>query len=754
MATSIRGRGGRRTAPHSSKQLVDRLEPRQLLAVTTLKDFGGLPREVTGVGSFVYFALDEKVDGRLSYVDLVGYNVKKGKQQSIRKPDGSKFGQTQYYLSEANDKLVIRESQKGGSPDRFYTLNLGQTRTTEADASAGVERPVGPIPRTQTFKLSDVKSIAPLGTDRLVFVARDGKRSRLFTMDASGGSVRMLDVPATRGFTSFTSVAQLGNGRLLATFSSVDAAGPTLLSTNGRPDGTTLISTGGEPASLLSIEGGKALLRIGASFAVSDGTDVGTVRVRLLNGSVPRMNATPRLHRIGGRVVVAPPGSGSTSTDPETRGPYVDPFSGSSGSITTIATGYIDVDDALSIDVEHAEAEELFGISSIQHALPLSESQSLIAQNASTSTSTEGAPTRYKLIDGTGIQQPSGNSLLVGAPVAPIAFESWRNAVSAAGRIVFSSSWDSGALSVYTPETANLSGRVVTDTGLRGELRAGVSGFKVFVDRDNDGAWSKREPLAVTDYWGRFSFRDVAPGDYVVRTFNYTGQLEAISRATLRVSVSAGETRDLPFVVHDGTFSGRVAGDLYASYQVPVPDARVFVDLDDDGTLDAGEPSAAPAAAPGASSGESLAYRIDGLRAGTYRVRLIAPKRGVAINDSASLVRTLCVPFGGKSNDDELWGSSFTTVLTALPSRPLNAITFIDDDVDGRRDGQESTLAYDGVQLHVDLDEDGRVDADEPLVEYKYDEIWWDTQISGEASFGNLATGEYLVRATAPEGYA
>lgn len=135
MATSIRGRAGRRTAPHPSRQFIDRLEPRQMLAVTTLKDFGGLPRELTAVGPYVYFALDSGVDGHLSYVNLVEYNVKTGKQRSITKEGEEKFGQTQYYLSERDGALIVKEerSQDSFTYD-YWRVPLGKTTATRIEA--------------------------------------------------------------------------------------------------------------------------------------------------------------------------------------------------------------------------------------------------------------------------------------------------------------------------------------------------------------------------------------------------------------------------------------------------------------------------------------------------------------------------------------------------------------------------------------------------------------------------------------------
>ncbi len=320
-----------------------------MLAVTPLKDFGGLPRELTGVGSYVYFALDSGVDGHLSYVDLVEYNLTTGTQRSIVKSGGKKFGQTQYYLSERDGALIVKEERSQNSfMYDYWRVPQGKTTATRIDAPSAedstpqVSEPVPIRPRAPSRRLTEIHSMTALDANRYVFIARDAGKSRLFTVGLDGRGVKQLDVPvsATHGaFVRFTDVAVAAEGRLVVTYDTASRKGLALYS-NGTQATTVQAppSVYGERSGLRLIaeRRGRVLMAQGSISAdtliSTDGTAEGT---RDLGASYLGRTAW-----LGDTLIMARTGLdySQEELDPESLGGYVAP-----GGYTSGVTRFVNV---------------------------------------------------------------------------------------------------------------------------------------------------------------------------------------------------------------------------------------------------------------------------------------------------------------------------------------------------------------------------------------------------------------------------
>jgi hypothetical protein len=728
MHTSARGRSARRGARRHESSIIDRLEPRQLLAVTTLKDFGGLPRELTAVGSFVYFALDEKADGRLSYVDLIRYDPKRNKIVKIYKSDGSKFGKVRYFLSEANDKLVIRE-RLSDTASQYWTVTPGEASARKADASAAIETPSLPVnPRPAApRKLADVKSMVPLGTDRYVFIAKDRGKSRVFTSALDGRSVKQLDVPAGTDFAGFEQVLPISSTRLLVTYAS-DTGRQVSLGTDGTAQGTTQLTQTPvkRTAKLIAARSGRAVMLNNRDVIVTDGTPVGTTPMLLTNGDAIFLDRSDvQWAFINDRLILGSSVVDSNdSYDPEEVGGYVAPGS-SSGSFTSVivdypftgSTGSIAFDFLTSV----ANDVSASGIYSVQSA----GSWGVISAGGKRPIFDDaGSNKSLKLIDGSFSSQGG--------------LDTWRDAVVTAGRAVYSPRWDSRELWCYEPDTSStfIRGRVISDATLPGRPYVGWQGLQVYADLNNDGRRNKNEPTERTDFNGQFNLglgdAVVTGRQVIVRTFDYPGVIAPAS-PSVTVDVQPGRTRFVELSVRDVNPERIMEVDVEARSTTDgawrsADGAIAYVDLDRDGRRDASEPFAVVAYSTA---------RIRGVPLGRHLVR-VEPSVRLSVGSPALSGReaVTTVQYEGRAYFRE--GLSYT------PSARVRAAIFLDSNGNGAFDIGERDLLLPGTVFYVDLDNDGTRDASEPGVTVNADST------SPVKTLAELNPGSYTLRATVP----
>ena len=274
------------------------------------------------------------------------------------------------------------------------------------------------------------------------------------------------------------------------------------------------------------------------------------------------------------------------------------------------------------------------------------------------------------------------------------------------------------------------------------ESEPGLEGWTIFLDLNENGVFDDGEPTTVTDINGNYSFLDLEAGDYMVgevlmpdwyQTFPAT-EVHALDFAdTHLVTVEAGglvadvDFGNIPLGDVFGTISGRKFEDLDAdgvreAGEPGLEDWTIYLDLNDNGELDDGEPSDLTS-----PFGQ---YRIEGLLPGVYTVREVqqddwqasTPEGGsfeVALNVNR-IVNDL--DFGNYHD-----GS-------------LSGIVFDDIDGDGAQDDGESGLA--GVIVYLELDGDEGLTAGDR-----------DTTTDGDGQYGfdGLEPGAYTAIVINPD---
>jgi len=151
---------------------------------------------------------------------------------------------------------------------------------------------------------------------------------------------------------------------------------------------------------------------------------------------------------------------------------------------------------------------------------------------------------------------------------------------------------------------------------------------------------------------------------------------------------------------------------------------RVYVDADKDGTFDTGEASATTDAFGN--------YRLTGLPAGTWRIRLVVPSGFRATNPSKGYTDVTL------ADGQQVSGKSFGLTQRALISGTVY------NDINGNGSKNSGEPALSGWRVFLDADNDGVFDAGEQSVL---------TSTSGGYTFNNLAAGKYTVRLVRPSGW-
>jgi parallel beta-helix repeat protein len=269
-----------------------------------------------------------------------------------------------------------------------------------------------------------------------------------------------------------------------------------------------------------------------------------------------------------------------------------------------------------------------------------------------------------------------------------------------------------------------VSGLLFEDTngdGARQTGEAGLSGWTVYLDANNNGALDADEASTVTDSAGAYSFTGVGPGTYWVRNVPVTGWTQTTANPDAFSAASGANVSNVVF----GVFQ-----------KVPIS-GRIFQDSNGDGTQGTSEgglsgwavellDSAGNVVATATTDADGN-YSFADLGPGTYHVRQVL---------AAGWVQTTADPADVTASS----GHNVSNVAFGVFQKvTISGLVFQDSDGDGTQGASEGGLSGWTVQL---LDAAGNVVASTT------------TDADGNYSFAYLGPGTYRVRQVLPDGWA
>ncbi|MFM7058543.1 MAG: SdrD B-like domain-containing protein, partial [Planctomycetota bacterium] len=272
------------------------------------------------------------------------------------------------------------------------------------------------------------------------------------------------------------------------------------------------------------------------------------------------------------------------------------------------------------------------------------------------------------------------------------------------------------------------------ENGIKDATEGGISGWTVFADINNDGLLTTGEPAAIADADGDYVIAGVPAGSIRVQeipvgAYRATagGLFPLLNAREFRtVTVTAGGSVRADFgnwIPQVGTIQGIAWNDangdgLRGAGEVPLTARNVWVDLNANGIVDAGEPVR--------TTDATGSYSFVNIRADVYSVTQSVPAGFITAEGRPAVVPTIVVRNGVHNVD-------FYN-LQPLPGN-LAGTLWNDADGNGLFAATETPLA--GWTVFIDTNNNATIDVDEPQ------QI---TAADGSYSFNPLPYGTKTVR--------
>ncbi|MCY2963260.1 MAG: cadherin domain-containing protein [Planctomycetota bacterium] len=274
----------------------------------------------------------------------------------------------------------------------------------------------------------------------------------------------------------------------------------------------------------------------------------------------------------------------------------------------------------------------------------------------------------------------------------------------------------------------------------------GLAGQTVYVDVNSNNVFDSTEPHATTGVDGSYLISGVTPGsvrvlEVVPSGWRATNPLSGSHTLALKNGENASGFDFGNYAPHDASLSGTVFDDVNKdgvrnAGEKGLPGITVYLDTNDNGALDAGEPQTTTAEDQFFTPGfdEAGTYSFTHLAMGSHTVRVVLPAV-LSSTPSAQLVHTVTLAAA----------EARTGVDTAAVFRPneIHGVKFDDANGNHQRDVGESGIG--GATVYVDLNRNDALDVGEPTTV---------TAVDGSYSFGELTPGAYVVRAVTSSGEA
>jgi hypothetical protein len=211
-------------------------------------------------------------------------------------------------------------------------------------------------------------------------------------------------------------------------------------------------------------------------------------------------------------------------------------------------------------------------------------------------------------------------------------------------------------LTTSVTTTGSISGTVFNDingNGVRDTGEPGLSGWRVFLDADNDWAWDSTEKNFLSDASGNYSLTGLAAATYSVREVSPSGWSRTASSPNVTLLAGQSATGKNFANFKQASIAGRVYLDANRNSTFDTGDSglsgvRVFDDHNNNGAFDTGE--------AGTTTDGSGNYTLAGLLASTRTIRIVAPS-GRAVT-SPSTHYYIVTPTSGQA----VTGKNFATV--------------------------------------------------------------------------------------------
>ncbi len=277
---------------------------------------------------------------------------------------------------------------------------------------------------------------------------------------------------------------------------------------------------------------------------------------------------------------------------------------------------------------------------------------------------------------------------------------------------------------------------------IKGATESALAGWSVFLDIDSDGLPGATEPIATTNASGVYVFNKVPVGSYVVTEVVQSGWINSIDKpkATM-VAVTLGNTQTADFfnlIPVSGSVSGVVWSDtdqngIQGPTEPTMSGWQVYVDLNKNAVLDAGEPSSV--------TDITGAYTVTGVAYGSNVIREVLQSGFVSTNYPGGAT-TLTI-----LNGENRTGVSFGNHEPA--DYAVSGTVFYDANRNGTLDAGERGLS--GITLYIDSNNNGSLDIGEPTTVTSSD-LFFTPAVNevGTYSFTRLVRGNYQIREVVP----
>lgn len=301
---------------------------------------------------------------------------------------------------------------------------------------------------------------------------------------------------------------------------------------------------------------------------------------------------------------------------------------------------------------------------------------------------------------------------------------------------------------VWTPTLGSISGNVWNDQDGNGidNAEAGLAGWTVYIDQDSDGILDATELSANTDAAGNYTISSVPVGSNVVRTVSMIGwmptapgtgmQLVTVPNGSNVPNINFGQQQRTDSSIRGKVFVDANDNETLDLNERGLPGITIYIDSNNNGALDAGEPSKVTSVdlfyTPAVN--EAGSYEFTHLVTGTYVVREIVPAE-LSATHSSQRVHTINlaagedrnhVHFANRFRGNEIHGHKY-------------------NDLNGSHSCDPGEPGIGGVTIYLDIDRDNVMDAAEPRTL---------TAADGSYAFTtNLSPTAYVVREIMPWGY-